>query len=116
MTKTTEAKWRRLIAEQSRSGLTVREFAAAEGMAAATLYWWRSKLRGDNRGHTKLVPVEVVEHCADPDTPAIGCFELQVDGVMTRNRRVKHTWKVSRRTRSCSDATTRRDGCAAGAA
>lgn len=83
MTKTTEAKWRRLIAAQSKSGLTVREFAAAEGITAATLYWWRSKLRRDGRGGTKLVPVEVVEHRADIETAVLGGFELQVDGAMT---------------------------------
>lgn len=83
MTKTTEAKWRRLIAAQSKSGLTVREFAAAEGVAAATLYWWRSKLRRGGRGGTELVPVDVVEDCADSDTPAHGGFEVHVDGVMT---------------------------------
>lgn len=60
----------------------MREFAAAEGMAAATLYWWRSKLRRDDRDDARLVPVEFVDRCAD-DAPALGGFELQVDGVMT---------------------------------
>jgi len=80
MTKTTEAKWRRLIAAQSKSGLTVREFAAAEGITAATLYWWRSKLRRDR---TQLVPVEVVESGADHRSGASGSFEVQVDGSVT---------------------------------
>lgn len=78
MTKTTEAKWRRLITAQEKSGLTVREFAAARGITATTLYWWRSKLRRDG---AELVPVEVVEHDEvrdDHGTPA-PCFELQVD-------------------------------------
>lgn len=84
MTKTTEAKWRRLIAAQSKSGLTVREFAAAEGITAATLYWWRSRLRRDRRDGTKLVPVEVVERRTDLDSGAsTDGFELQVDGVIT---------------------------------
>lgn len=84
MTKTTEAKWRRLIAAQSKSGLTVREFAAAEGIRAATLYWWRSKLRRDRRDVTKLVPVEVVERGSDLDSRgSTDGFELHVDGVMT---------------------------------
>lgn len=82
MTKTTEAKWRRLISAQSKSGLTVREFAAAEGISPATLYWWRSKLRRDDRGGTELVPVEVVEPGATLDAAPLG-FELQVDGAMT---------------------------------
>ena len=82
MTKTTEAKWRRLIAAQRKSGLTVREFAAAQGIPAATLYWWRSKLR---RNGSMLVPVEVVEH--EPgvarDGAKPGSFELELDGAVT---------------------------------
>lgn len=59
MTKT-EAKWRALIAEQERSGLTARAFAASRGVTAATLYWWRCRL-GQRRAPADLVPVEVVE-------------------------------------------------------
>ena len=33
-----------------------------------------------------------------------------------RNRRVKHIWKRRPAPRSCADATTRADGCVAGAA
>lgn len=83
MTKITEAKWRQLIAAQTKSGLTVREFAAAEGIAAATLYWWRSKLRRDGRDVTKLVPVEVVDHHAGIDTGSLACFEVQIDAATT---------------------------------
>jgi hypothetical protein len=60
MTKTTEAKWRGLIAEQERSGLTARDYAASRGIAPATLYWWRSRL-GRSR-MPALVPVEVVDY------------------------------------------------------
>jgi transposase-like protein len=82
MTKTTEAKWRRLIAAQEESGLTVREFAAARGITATTLYWWRSKLRRDG---AELVPVEVVDHdeARDDDGTLAPWFELQVDSAMT---------------------------------
>lgn len=61
----------------------MREFATAEGIAAGTLYWWRSKLGRDGCDHTKLVPVEVVERAAALDVPARGSFELEIDGVMT---------------------------------
>jgi hypothetical protein len=81
MTKTTEARWRRLITAQEKSGLTAREFAATQGMAAATLYWWRSKLRRDG---TKLVPVQVVEQRREVEAgSSFNSFELQVDGTMT---------------------------------
>lgn len=82
MTNKTEAKWRRLISAQGKSGLTVREFAAAQGITAATLYWWRSKLRRDG---TRLVPVEVIEH--EPGIAGSGAtrgsFELEIDGAVT---------------------------------
>ena len=61
MTKTTESQWRRLIAEQEASGLTVREFAACRGLSASTIYWWRSRLRREGRSVAELVPVEVTE-------------------------------------------------------
>jgi hypothetical protein len=82
MTKTTQAKWRGLIAAQEKSGLTVREFAAARGIAVATFYWWRCRLRRDG---TQLVPVDVVDHDVvlerrGHDAPS---FELQLDHAMT---------------------------------
>ena len=81
MTKTTEAKWRRLIAEQEESGLTVREFAASRGIPATTVYWWRSKLQ---RARTTLVPVEVVDRDeVGHQGTADACFELHVDSSMT---------------------------------
>jgi transposase-like protein len=84
MTKTTESKWRALIAAQGKSGLSVREFAGLHGLSPATLYWWRSKLRRDR---TLLVPVEVIE---EPDLDNAGArgrrvdsFELRIDDAMT---------------------------------
>lgn len=40
----TEAHWRRMVAEQERSGLSVREFAEARAVSAWSLYRWRSRL------------------------------------------------------------------------
>lgn len=57
MTKTNEDKWRSLIAAQEKSGLGVRDFAASHGLAPATMYWWRCRLRDRS---TALVPVTVV--------------------------------------------------------
>jgi hypothetical protein len=68
----TEARWRRLIAEQERSGRSVRAFAEEKGISAWSLYGWRSRLGvagGRCRGRTarrrdgdgaELVPVDVV--------------------------------------------------------
>jgi transposase-like protein len=63
---TTEAKWRAIIGEQERSGMTVREFAARRGLASGTLFWWRSRLRRKRRpADAALVPVEVLDSAAD---------------------------------------------------
>ena len=82
MTKTTESKWRALIDEQEASALTVREFAAARGVAPSTMFWWRSKLRRDRRaGDTQLVPVDVVDGVADQSAG----MELVIrDGIVLR--------------------------------
>jgi transposase-like protein len=68
----TEARWRRLIAEQEHSGRSVREFAEEKGVSAWSLYGWRSRLGvagGRGRGRTarrrdgdevELVAVDVV--------------------------------------------------------
>lgn len=68
----TEARWRRLIAEQERSGRSVRAFAEEKGVSAWSLYGWRSRLGvagGRGRGRTarrrdgdeaELVAVDVV--------------------------------------------------------
>jgi transposase-like protein len=37
--------WRRTVARQVASGLSVSEFASGEGLVASTLRWWTSELR-----------------------------------------------------------------------
>jgi hypothetical protein len=79
MTRATESKWRALIAEQERTGMKVREFAASRGITATTLYWWRSRLRrGPRSAH--LVPVEIVEHDIEQSVARGESFELHIDG------------------------------------
>jgi hypothetical protein len=80
MTKTSEEKWRRLIAAQKKSGLGVREFAESRGLAPATMYWWRSRLR--DRAAT-LVPVAVVDDGVQSGGTAAP-FELTVDSLTLR--------------------------------
>jgi hypothetical protein len=82
MTKTGEEKWRALIAAQEKSGLGVREFAEGRGLAPATMYWWRCRLRERT---TSLVPVAVVDHdvvARRPTTKA--AFELAVGELTLR--------------------------------
>jgi hypothetical protein len=81
MTKTAEDRWRGLITAQEKSGLGVRAFAESRGIAPATMYWWRCRLR---QRSTALVPVAVIDR---DDVPVRGStsrepFELAL-GAMT---------------------------------
>ena len=40
-----ESAWREIVERQGQSGLTVPEFCEGEGIKAASLYGWRSRLR-----------------------------------------------------------------------
>jgi hypothetical protein len=50
MGQSREQYWQGLIAEQERSGQTVREFAEARGLSPWSLYGWRSRLGRSRRG------------------------------------------------------------------
>lgn len=52
-----EARWRALIGEQERSGEGVARFAERRGLCAATMYWWRSRLRRRHHAAVKLAAV-----------------------------------------------------------
>lgn len=84
MTKTTEAKWRALIAAQEKSGLTARAFAESRGITPTTMYWWRSRLRR-LPSPAELVPVEVVDHDVVLDDHRVcrADFELILDARVT---------------------------------
>jgi hypothetical protein len=45
----TKSTWRRHVASWRASGLTADEFAAAHGVKAATLRWWASQLKREER-------------------------------------------------------------------
>ena len=51
-----ESKFRELINLQQDSGLTVREFCSNEGIAPATYYYWRKKLR-NHKGKKDFIPL-----------------------------------------------------------
>jgi transposase-like protein len=76
MTKTSESKWRALIAEQEKSSLTVREFAEIRGITPTTLYWWRSELK---RRSGRLVAVQVVDHDTVAESRGTDHPELELD-------------------------------------
>lgn len=65
--------WRRAVADQVASGLSLSAYAAREGLVEATLRWWSSELRG----RSVAVPVgggfvEVLGGSAAPDAPPAG--------------------------------------------
>lgn len=73
-----EARWRRLAAEQERSGLSPAEFAARHGFKVATLYWWRSRLKRIDRTTPRIVPIELVGEAQGGASEAV--FELELRG------------------------------------
>jgi len=77
-----EGRWRALIREQERSGLSVSEFARRRGVSVATLYWWRSQLsrRGGRGRATRLMAVEVVGSKEVDPSSGDRDFELELSG------------------------------------
>lgn len=64
------ARWRRLVSEQARSGLSLREFAARAGVCANTLAYWKYKRGADlEASEPQIVPVTLV---GDPRSVATG--------------------------------------------
>jgi hypothetical protein len=73
-----ESRWRGLIAEQERSGESVAGFASSRGLCAATIYWWRSRLRRQaQRDALDLVPIEITTSAMRPP-PSSESFELEL--------------------------------------
>lgn len=74
-----EVRWRALVREQESSVETVGEFARRRGLSAATLYWWRSRLRrsGARRGERlQLAPVTILPSQSSSRASAASDFEL----------------------------------------
>lgn len=77
-----ELRYRRLLEEHAKSGLTQREFAAKKGVPATTLSWWRGeiahrdRLRSQGTGNgaslvkQRLVPVQIVTATMDRKSKA----------------------------------------------
>ena len=57
-TASAAARWRGHVEEQVRSGLAVRAYCAAQGLAAPTFYEWRRRL-GEGRARPAFVQVQV---------------------------------------------------------
>lgn len=61
-----EGFWRKLVAEQRRSGLSQAEFCRRRGLVPGTFAWWKRELKRRDGGHSRaaksgFVPVRVIE-------------------------------------------------------
>lgn len=54
-------QWQATIKQWERSGLTAREFCARHGLNAATLSWWRSRIRHAGGPTPDKESIELVE-------------------------------------------------------
>lgn len=62
--------WRKIIAEQERSGLPIRRFCEQAKVAEPSFYAWRARLRGETKVEFALV---------EPRTPGrLGASEIEV--------------------------------------
>jgi putative transposase len=47
-----ESAWREIVSRQAESGLSVQAFCGREGIKAASLYGWRSRLQREAQGRS----------------------------------------------------------------
>ena len=56
-----ESYWRKHLEALKRSGLSVAEYCRREGLADSRVFYWRSKLEGQEAGFVKVGRREVIE-------------------------------------------------------
>ena len=83
-----EVFWRRMLRDQARGGLTVRDWCRRHRLQEPTFYWWRKQLAQRDAEMT-LVPVRVVE---DRSAEHGGRIEI----VLPDQRRVQVIGRVDR--------------------
>jgi hypothetical protein len=66
------AKWRKLVAEQARSGETVAAFCRSRRLCVPHFYWWKKRL-GESAA-TKFVEVKLLS-----PTPQMGTGDRRVE-------------------------------------
>jgi transposase-like protein len=69
-----ESAWREIVERQGQSGLTVPEFCEREGIKAASLYGWRSRLREGSQ--SPPAPPTVPKRSKRSEVPASGFIDL----------------------------------------
>ena len=80
MAETAAAKWARHLKELEQSGLSVRKFAAREGLKAGSLSFWRWKLGGGGRATEtqRIAPLKFVELTGEFPATAPAAKEFEV--------------------------------------
>ncbi len=74
-----EVFWRRLIARQASSGLTVGELCREAGVSTASFYAWRQRLRASGSAGSALVPVRIAaEPCGSRESGGAIMVELTI--------------------------------------
>lgn len=94
----TEKRYRELLAQQAREGLSRQEIAARAGIKPSTVTWWRSELKrlDRERGGATLVPVTIreVAPTSAPVRPAsLSAYEVVLGG--GRLLRVPHGFEAA---------------------
>ena len=80
------AMWSKRVAAFERSGLTRSAWCAREGLAVATLDYWRARLRAEvSTAPRALVPIVVTTPDVDCVRAAAGAVEIEVAGVRLRS-------------------------------
>ena len=79
-TKLDGSQWLALIEEQVRSGMTMKAFAAANGITLSTLGYWKYKRarRREQSSAAQLMPVRVVDDASV--APRVAPIELVLRG------------------------------------
>ena len=82
-TRRSAVVWQQLFARQSRSGLSVAEFCAREGINASLFWRWRSTLKDAGEGQRVADPAQPAAQVA---VPFIDLGELRSSGARVEVR------------------------------
>jgi len=80
----TKSTWRQRVASWRASGLTADEYAAQHGLVAATLRWWASRLKREER--TQEAPLVRMAQVMRAPAPPVGRGSVVVDVLDVRAR------------------------------
>ena len=95
--KKKEAGWRRHIAEQAGSGLSIVDYCRRQGLREPGFYWWRRELaRRDVRQSPSLAAFVPVTMAAEMAARSGGYGEGRIEIMLPGDRRVQVVGPVDR--------------------